>query len=1171
MKFWSLTLWLLLIFALQSQHVLLYANTSKEIRRGLVISPEDSHPQLDVISATQYPYGSVGPYDWSFTSVQVPPEAAMLEIKLAKDWDEAAGAQQKQPSPLLCLRRGGPPMPATPLASIDEAAQVAAQLRPDLNGKGACAWFTADQVVNVSSAEAISGTWHVGVFSVPGPNRTQSQMAGQWAFFSIQLDAPAASLEIQVIPRAGAAWQQAEGTTAAQVQPQDDDLGAGLMTFVRQGALPLGKDSELYTRPLPLVEAGLTFIGVNSALNLTEGYNTGSPGGRRPSSGAGGGGTGGEGGGDGRGVGASYDDDDDERSAEAVPARGSQGRTSGAAAAGEGADEGASASAGSKLGRQESLCFQLRWRVLVCPSGLLGEACQWPATSLQRVLPRWPEESSLDASYLPPPPSSTPASASRPPTSLWSSWFTLPLAPSPSPQVGFDDETAPAGVSQAQQQQLPGEAWSFFSLVVPPEASGSVLTVDLEAASVGPGCLVGSRPTLFARVRQVAKDDTAQQERGGGHVELLARLGGPPSPSVYDALARPKEALRRATWISGSGGGRESAGTAYEHTTAAQAPSSREAMRLTMDIIYPAAGTWYFVAHCVGKAPARGNGTSTSTLSATGHHSSTGSIGGGSHRDSSLVPDGTWTEASPMDGAKSSSSSTTSQARGKSSTYLVLQRAARMLPGLLGAAKGKPRAVYRWLASSASSRTSRVPRHAVAAAAAAVPETGRTLRGPLLGRLLQHSARFPGMSARSIRSGRALAGPELDKEGVVEEEEEELDGWGASTATSAGRQGTVRVRVVMHGCPDACSNHGTCAAMPDGSRLHTISYCYCDRTHGGTNCSVQLVSALGESKHWAALVLSNGASVLPAMWCFRHKAYAEWVIYSTSGVASGIYHSCDAGGWCAAAYSTLQFADFFLSFMAVVATCLHVAALEPAPKMTMFVVFMIVASVIACDKATSGMNIVVVALMGGTGLLFGWSLDIGRQRLVSATHHRRPPAHHHHPSYRYLLGWAATRASRAGSAVWSLLRRYKWPYLVAGAVALLAAKLNWLYETAATYWAWHSLWHLSIYTSALLFLCATDVVQAAAHSIDEAEEEEDEHDVLPESPDSTAGIEGVHLTPTPSSRAPPAPPGFSRDDHSGYHHDPAYTVELLDERPATRGAGDSGSRDAAENQALLPR
>ena len=41
------------------------------------------------------------------------------------------------------------------------------------------------------------------------------------------------------------------------------------------------------------------------------------------------------------------------------------------------------------------------------------------------------------------------------------------------------------------------------------------------------------------------------------------------------------------------------------------------------------------------------------------------------------------------------------------------------------------------------------------------------------------------------------------------------------------------------------------------------------------------------------------------------QAFAEWVIFMSSGISSALYHACDAGSWCALSYSALQVHDLF--------------------------------------------------------------------------------------------------------------------------------------------------------------------------------------------------------------------------------------------------------------------
>lgn len=41
------------------------------------------------------------------------------------------------------------------------------------------------------------------------------------------------------------------------------------------------------------------------------------------------------------------------------------------------------------------------------------------------------------------------------------------------------------------------------------------------------------------------------------------------------------------------------------------------------------------------------------------------------------------------------------------------------------------------------------------------------------------------------------------------------------------------------------------------------------------------------------------------------QAFAEWVLYTSSGISSGLYHACDVGTWCALSFHVLQVQFFF--------------------------------------------------------------------------------------------------------------------------------------------------------------------------------------------------------------------------------------------------------------------
>ena len=111
--------------------------------------------------------------------------------------------------------------------------------------------------------------------------------------------------------------------------------------------------------------------------------------------------------------------------------------------------------------------------------------------------------------------------------------------------------------------------------------------------------------------------------------------------------------------------------------------------------------------------------------------------------------------------------------------------------------------------------------------------------------------------------------------------------------------------------------------------------------------------------------------------------------------------------------------------------------------------------------------------MGLAGLVLGWTLEFLRSE-----------REREHPRVGWVEWWERCRRPvPVWAVVQKVVQRYRWPYLLAGAAALGVAKLNWWFETAETYWVWHSLWHCSIYGSAFLFLCATEEAEAEAEAV----------------------------------------------------------------------------------------
>ncbi|KAG5565854.1 hypothetical protein RHGRI_001683 [Rhododendron griersonianum] len=278
--------------------------------------------------------------------------------------------------------------------------------------------------------------------------------------------------------------------------------------------------------------------------------------------------------------------------------------------------------------------------------------------------------------------------------------------------------------------------------------------------------------------------------------------------------------------------------------------------------------------------------------------------------------------------------------------------------------------------------------------------------------------------------------------------------------------------ISLERCPRRCSSHGTCQSVLDASGLTLYSYCSCDRDHGGVDCSVEIVSHQGKMLKknrvghvWQSisLIASNAAAVLPAYWCLRQKAFAEWVLFMSSGISSGLYHACDVGTWCPLSFRVLQFMDFWLSFMAVVSTFVYLADISEASRRTIHTVVAIITALMAETGPTRSTNIALVIAIGALGLLIAWLIEFCTKfRSLSFSMELHLNIHDR---------WQAVK-TWLRNLIKMLLKRFRWGFVLAGFTVLAMAAISWTLESSENYWVWHSLWHVSIYTSSFLFLCS---------------------------------------------------------------------------------------------------
>ncbi|KAK4593780.1 hypothetical protein RGQ29_017752 [Quercus rubra] len=252
-----------------------------------------------------------------------------------------------------------------------------------------------------------------------------------------------------------------------------------------------------------------------------------------------------------------------------------------------------------------------------------------------------------------------------------------------------------------------------------------------------------------------------------------------------------------------------------------------------------------------------------------------------------------------------------------------------------------------------------------------------------------------------------------------------------NTSSSASKD-VIIMSISLERCPKSCSSHGDCKLGFDASGLTSYSFCACDRRHGGFDCGIEIVSHQGHIWQSFCLIASNAAAVLPAFWALRQK-----------------------------------FMDFWLSFMAVVSTFVYLATIDEVFKRAIHTAVAILTALMAVTKATRSSNIIIVIAIGALGLLIGWLIEL-------LTKYR---------SFSFSIGFDFHMLDRWQTLkVWvqnlikTLFRRFRWMFVLAGFTTLAFAAISWKLETSESYWIWHSLWHVSIYTSSFFFLYSKEKI-----------------------------------------------------------------------------------------------
>lgn len=244
---------------------------------------------------------------------------------------------------------------------------------------------------------------------------------------------------------------------------------------------------------------------------------------------------------------------------------------------------------------------------------------------------------------------------------------------------------------------------------------------------------------------------------------------------------------------------------------------------------------------------------------------------------------------------------------------------------------------------------------------------------------------------------------------------------------------TVELQIEQQ-CIGNCGKNGQCyVRYRDGVQFH---YCRCFYGYQGFGCT-------DDSKAWSRgyylirvifLTLSNIMFLVATVYAIYLHHFAESVSYLATTVFSTLYHACDSGRVCVMNYDTLQFCDFYASFMSILLTLIAMAKLNPKLTSTSH---MIGAFFVAFAAKYDRFSLWAVLVPLSSGLVV------------------------------VLLSWGSKMYCR--KKLYPSKKRWLFFIIPGTVLALLGLVFMTALETEENYFVMHSVWHL-LMGSSILFL-----------------------------------------------------------------------------------------------------
>ena len=274
----------------------------------------------------------------------------------------------------------------------------------------------------------------------------------------------------------------------------------------------------------------------------------------------------------------------------------------------------------------------------------------------------------------------------------------------------------------------------------------------------------------------------------------------------------------------------------------------------------------------------------------------------------------------------------------------------------------------------------------------------------------------------------------------------------------------------LSACSAACA--GNCVEVLDGALLRGVCECPQPQRFAGENCDVRTDSDAGYAMRLALLTGSNAAASASMALALYYGLVSEALVLALSGIASGVYHSCDTGGACPTSYAAMQAFDFCGSYLSIFVLSIRLAGMPPVARqpLTLLMIGVLMYCMLEPTSTKQTVTLAVAAVISIFTVLCSllwsaWANVAAAGTIGNISLHADQPV-------QITLPHRVKEASRIMVNMIVFSGNFRGRLLVSGILVFLIAIVCKLLASNNNYWLMHSAWHVGSFGAAALLVLA---------------------------------------------------------------------------------------------------